>query len=89
MRLHGKIYVTDNEFFFVFTDLSPVHSSHVCTVLRQALAKLGLDPKLYNTHSFCGERAIDMFDKFGKSLEFIKSAGRWRSNVIYRYLQKF
>ena len=89
LELRGEIYVNDSDPFFVFSDFSPVYPSHVRKVLRQALDRLGLDSQLYNTHSLRSGRAIDMFEKFHKSLDFVKAAGRWQSNVICRYLKKF
>ena len=88
MDMRGN-YQNDTDAFFVFKDGNPVHSSHVRKVLRQALDDLDLDSKLYNTHSLRSGRAIDMLKNLGKSIEFVKVAGRWRSNVVYRYLKIF
>ena len=74
MELRGDFYANDNEPLFIFKDLSPVHSSHVRKILRQALKNLGLNPQIYNTHSLRAGRTIDMFEKLNKTLSFVKSA---------------
>ena len=85
LELRGDyIHVTDN--LFVFADNSPVQANQVRTVLRELLQCVGLDPNLYDTHSFRIGRATDLF-KFHYSVDEIKHLGRWRSNAVYKYLR--
>ena len=76
----------DTEHFFVFKGKITIMAKHVRTTLRSLLSQLNLDPLLYNTQSFRGGRACDML-KSQMSIEVIKSAGRWQSNAIYKYLK--
>ena len=80
----------DDEFeqFFIFPSGVPVKPSHVHTVLRNLLAEIGLDPLLYNTHSLHAGHAVDMFKSNKFTLEEIKSKGRWKSSVVYKYLRQ-
>ena len=80
-------YEEDTDEMFIFKDRQPVLSSHVCKVMRQAITALGLNPMLYNTHSYRAGRAFDLVFKFEKSVEFVKSAGRWKSSTVYKYIK--
>ena len=73
---------------FIFRDHQPVKATQVHGVLRKAIEALGLDSSLYNTHSLRSGHSIDML-KSGKTLEQVKSAGQWRSNVVYCYIKRF
>ena len=79
-------YIQDSDQFFVFSDNSPVKPSHVRKVLKTSLKNLGLNHKLYDTHSFRIGRATDL-TKMGYSIEKVKRLGRWRSNVVYKYIR--
>ena len=79
-------YVDDHEQFFVFSDGSPVKPYQVRAVLRAALRKLKLNPKLYDTHSFRIGRASDLM-KNGKTIDQIKKVGRWKSNAVFKYIR--
>ena len=79
-------YIEDTDKYYVFSDESPVRSEHVRRVLRKTVASMGLNPLLYNTHSFCAGRALDLLTKFGKNLDYVKFAGRWKSNTVYKYV---
>ena len=81
-------YDYNTEQFFIQRDFSPLKSNQVRTVLRKCISNLSLDSSLYNTHSLRSGRAVDLL-KFGQNLDKIKSAGRWRSNVVYRYIKNF
>ena len=88
-RLYGSMrgnYNFDNDHFFVFRDGSPLKTSQVRGVLKTALKKLNLEPKLYGTHSLRIGRATDLL-KFGVSVNRIKILGRWRSNAVFRYIR--
>ena len=80
-------YREDTEPFFVFRDRAPIHPNNVRKVLKQILKAIDLDPDLYDTHSFRIGRATDMVLKFNKSIESVKIAGRWWSDIVYRYIR--
>ena len=79
-------YRSNSEPFFVFQDGTPVKPRHVRAVLRAILKKLGLNQKLYNTHSFRIGRASDLM-KSGMSVDYIKHVGRWKSNAVFKYIR--
>ena len=54
---------TPEEQFFIFRDRTTVKPIHMRTILRQALAKCGLDPNLYGYHSTRLGRALDLLTK--------------------------
>ena len=85
MLMRGD-YINDSDQFFVFRDGMPVTAENARTVLREAIAQLGLDNTIYDFHSFRIGRSSDMA-KFGYSLEEIKRLGRWRSNIVYKYIR--
>ena len=87
LKLRGP-YTDDDDNLYVFRDNSPVTPEQVRKLLRKLLCNLQLDAALYDTHSFCIGRATDLY-KEGRSLEYIKRVGRWRSNAVYRYLRDF
>ena len=80
-------FLENHEQFFVFGDKSPVKAFHVRDVLRSILTDLNLNAELYDVHSFRIRRTCDL-DKFGYSIEQIKSMGRWKSNAVYKYLRR-
>ena len=75
-----------NEPFFVFLSGDVVKSSQARTILKNCISNLHLDTDLYNLQSLRIGRASDML-KYGFTIDQIKKAGRWRSNVVYKYLQ--
>ena len=79
-------YDTTDELFFLLRDRTPVTVEMVRAELRILLHKLGLDPALYDTHSFRAGRSVDMVH-FGCSIEEVKRVGRWHSNAVYHYLK--
>ena len=79
-------YQNEQEQFFIFRDGSEVRPQQVRNLLRQLLDRIGLDGALYDVHSFRSGRTCDL-EKFGYSIEQIKSMGRWKSNAVYRYLK--
>ena len=86
MRLRGG-FDTDDEPFFTFQGNVKIWPRHVRATLRQMLSRLNIEPMLYNIHSFRIRRSGDML-KAGYSFCQIKMAGRWRSNIIYKYLKQ-
>ena len=81
-------YLEDGEQFFVFADNSPVKPHHMRTMLRKLIDNLNLDSSLYDVHSYRIGRTCDL-EKFGYSIDQIKSMGRWKSNAVYRYLKNY
>ena len=79
-------YEFDNEQFFVFSDKSPVTPSHARNILKCILNSLNLDHKLYGMHSFRIGRTTDLI-KFHYSIDQVKLMGRWKSNVIFKYIR--
>ena len=79
-------YQTPQDPFFIFRDQQPVQPSHVRKVLKDSLKAVNLDPTLYGCHSLRIARAGELV-KFGESIERVKLAGRWRSNIVYKYIR--
>ena len=85
MALRGN-YNDKVEQFFVFSDFSPVTPSNARQTLHTMIARLNLDSRLYGMHSFRIRRTTDLI-KYNYPLEEIKLMGRWRSNVVYKYIR--
>ena len=81
-------YLQDAELFFVLSDHSLVSPYLIQKTLCTTLKNLNLNPKLYNSHSFRIGWTGDLL-RLGYSIEEIKIAGRWKSNVIYKYVRSF
>ena len=79
-------YRTDDEQFFVFRDVSPVTAVHCRQMLRCTFKQLNLDHTLYGMHSFRIGRTTDLI-RFNYSIDEVKIMGRWKSNVIFKYLR--
>ena len=76
----------DSDLFFIFRDNQPVTAVHFRLMLRNYLESRGFDSSLYKTHSLCIGRSCDLY-KCGLSIGVIQKLGRWRSNVVFKYLQ--
>ena len=85
MNLRGN-YEEDTDAFIAFSDGSAVPPEHLRAVLRELLKNLGLNALLYDFHSCRAGRTVDMA-RMNYSLEYIRKAGRWRSNAVYKYLK--
>ena len=86
IKLRGS-YDLDSEQLFVFRDKSPVRPTHPRMVLKNAISNLGLDARLYGMHSFrigCNSDLI----KYNYTIDEIKLMGRWRSNVVFKYIRQ-
>ena len=79
-------FETAEEQFFIFKDGSPVCPYHIRNVLRRIINKLGLEGQLYGMHSFRIGRTTDLI-KYQYSVDEVKQLGRWRSNIIFRYIR--
>ena len=80
-------YLSDDEQFFTFRDKTPVTPTQVRAVLHIMITNIGLDPRLYGMHSFRIGRTTDLA-KYGYPIDEIKLMGRWRSNVIFKYIRQ-
>ena len=85
MELRGG-YRDTKEQFFVFRDLSPVTPQQARLILNTMIQHLNLNSRLYGMHSFRIGRTTDL-TKFNYSIEEIKVMGRWRSNVVFKYIR--
>ena len=87
MELRGGI-IDMSEQLFIHRDRAPVTAEQCRKVLKSALINLGLDCTLYGVHSLRIGRTTDLI-KFNYSLDEVRRAGHWRSNVVYKYIRKF
>ena len=74
--------------FFILSDNTLLSLHLARRTLHRTLSNINLDPHLYNLHSFRIGRSRDLL-KLGYRVEQVKSAGRWKSNVVYKYLRTF
>ena len=79
-------YKDECEQFFIFSDGTPVTANQVRGILKLVFKNIGLDGNLYRMHSFRICRTTDLI-KYGYSIEEVKLLGRWRSNVIFKYIR--
>ena len=75
-----------NEQFFVFSNRDPVRIKNVRKLLKKTIELIGLDTKLYNTHSLRAGRSVDLV-LMGIQIPVVRKLGRWTSNAIYAYLK--
>ena len=78
-------YRDETEPFFVFRDNSALQPSQARAVMKKIIKKLGLNEKLYNTHSYRAGRAVDLVD-LKVPVTVVAKLGRWSSNSVYKYL---
>ena len=88
LAIRGSIK-NDNDPFYVHHDNSPVTPEQARNVLTRSLKAINLNSALYNFQSFRIGRATDMVQKFDYTIEQTKSAGRWRSNTVFKYIRSF
>ena len=79
-------YESDTDPFFIYQDQQPVKPSHIFKVLKDLLKPLNLTPGNYVFQGFRAGRAADLIS-FGYSIDQVRRAGRWRSNVVYKYIR--
>ena len=79
-------YSDPEEPFFVYRDKSPVTPTQVTKVLKQILKNLNLDHTYYGFHGMRHGRCTDLIF-YGKSIQEVKSAGRWSSSTVYKYIR--
>ena len=85
MKMRGS-YLNDAEPFFLFRDRSPVKPIHMQNTLRKKLKSLNIDATLYRTNSLRTGRTSDLI-KYGYTIEQVKLVGRWKSNIVYKYIR--
>lgn len=77
---------SDSDPFYVFADNSPVKPHQVQAVLKRALTRLGINAQDFGFHSLRIGHATTL-DHRHVSLDVIRRKGRWKSNIIYRYIR--
>ena len=77
----------ESEPLFVFRDRNPVTADNARKILKESLRSLGLNPETYDMHSLRIGRTSDLI-KFKYAIDEVKEMGRWKSNVIYKYIRK-
>ena len=85
IQLRGD-YENDKEEFFIFRDRTPVKALHSRQILKILVSRIGLDKRLYGMHSFRIGRTTDLV-KLRYSIDEIKLLGRWKSNVVFKYIR--
>ena len=83
--IREHFYDSEQDPFFVFSDGSPVYPKHIRAVLKLLLDRLGLDSSCYGVHSLRIGRASELIKYH--DLEFVKRAGRWQSNIVFKYIR--
>ena len=86
LSLRGD-YMDDSEQFFIYRDRSPVTGDQIRQVLKSMITKLGLNARNYGMHSFRIGRTGELVCKFNYSISEVKFLGRWKSNVVYKYIR--
>ena len=79
-------YENENEQFFISRDMNPVLPFHARNMLKHLLHRLTLDNRCYGMHSFRIGRTTDLI-KYNYSVDEVKMMGRWKSNVIFKYIR--
>ena len=79
-------YTSDAEPFFVFPDKKTILPRQMSTSLKMMIKLSGFNETLYGSRSLRLGRTCDLY-KLGLSVESIKKMGRWKSNVVFRYLK--
>ena len=80
-----KLYVNQQEEFFVFSDGSPLLASHLRLLIKRIIGSFNLDASLYSVHSLRIGRCTDLV-KSGYPIEVVKRMGRWKTSIIYNYI---
>ena len=80
-------YDFEQQNFFIFRDGSPLKPQNIRSTLCRALKNLGLNNKLYGTHSLRIGRATDLL-KMGIPVAQIKILSRWKSNTVFKYIRQ-
>ena len=79
-------YDTEEEHFYIYRDGTPVSAENTRNILKLALTNLGLNPINYGFHSLRIGRCTELIN-FNYSISAVKLMGRWKSNVVYKYIR--
>ena len=79
-------YHSKDKQFFVLSDHSPVTATLLHKCFKAVLIAENFNADLYQLHGICSGCAGDLL-KLGLSMETIKKLGRWKSNVVFKYLK--
>ena len=71
---------------FILPSSKPVTRSLLAKELKLCVARAGLNPDLYNTHSFRAGRTTDLV-MTGASESIIRETGRWKSDGFKAYVR--
>ena len=82
-------YISEDDPFFVYSDHSPVRPDQVRRVLKKVLEAVNLPAKCFSFHSLRIGRSSDLVMKHNWTVDRLKIAGRWRSNVVFKYIRNF
>ena len=85
LRIRGG-YLTDEEPFFIYRDRTPVKPVAARELLKGIIKTLGLNSNLYDMHSLRIGRTTDLAKFY--SIDEVRRFGRWRSNVVYKYIRE-
>ena len=77
----------DQEQFFIFGDKTPVRPYHARSLLKETIADMGLNEKLYDFHSLRIGRMSELVNNFGYTISEAKLAGRWKSSCVFKIYQ--
>ena len=88
LALRGN-FLQETDPFFIFKDQSPVKPAQVRKVLKMTLEAVNLPSHCYSFHGFRIGRSSDLVLKHKMTIEQLKVAGRWRSNVAFKYIRNF
>ena len=87
LKIRGD-YINVDDQFFIFGDGGMVTATHTRKLLKETINKLGLDGSLYGMHSLRVGRTSDLI-KYNYSVDEVRRMGRWRSNVVYKYIRSW
>ena len=80
-----RLRPSNAHYFFVHMNGTPLTRSQFSAVLAKAIHTLRLPTSIYKSHSFRIGRATYLSAR-GLSSDNIKKLGRWRSDVVNRYI---
>ena len=72
----------------MYRDRAPVKTSAIGKVFKDTLKNSGFEENKFSFHGLRAGCGVDLL-KLGVSVETIKKLGRWKSNAVFTYLNKF
>ena len=88
LALRGN-YKEESDPFFVFKDHTPVRPNQVRRVLKLTLESVNLPMNCYSFHGLRSGCSTDLVLCHKLTIEQLKIAGRWRSNVAFKYIKNY